>query len=147
MRDELLFGPAVDLQHSKRFAIALQDDIHGAPDAVLHEKFGGSKPFLVLKVIGDDGLPGPQCKTGGRSKIGPDARYSDDSGVPTDASADEKAILCRNMLQDFAKLGPHALGRTSRGITQKLIEARALKRRNTKFGQYFLLPNAPAEGA
>src|SRR6516162_9330531 len=56
MRDELVLGPAVDLQDPKRLAIAPQDDVHGAADAVLQKQFGGSKPLLVLKVIRDDGL-------------------------------------------------------------------------------------------
>jgi hypothetical protein len=54
MRDELVLGPTVDLQHPKRLAVALQDDVHGAADAVLHEKLGGSKTLLVLKVISRD---------------------------------------------------------------------------------------------
>ena len=59
MRGELVLGPTVDLQHPKRLAVALQDDVHGAADAVLHKQFGGSKPLLVLKVIRDDGFAGP----------------------------------------------------------------------------------------
>ena len=58
MCDQLVLGTAVDLQHPKRLAVALQDDIRGAPDAVLLEKLRSSKPLLVLKVVGDDRLTG-----------------------------------------------------------------------------------------
>jgi hypothetical protein len=56
--NELLLGPAIDLQHTERLAVALQDDIHGAPDAVLYEKLRSSKPLLVFKVVGDDRFTG-----------------------------------------------------------------------------------------
>jgi hypothetical protein len=125
----------------------LQDDIHGAVDAVLHEQFGRPKPLFILKVIGDDGPAGAQRKTGRRSEIGADGRYADDAKFPTYTSADQKAIFRRNVLQDLAKLCLHAFGRQSRGIAHQLIEACALKRRDSELGQYFLLPHPPFERA
>jgi hypothetical protein len=73
MFDELFLGPAIDLQHTERLAVALQDDIHGAPDAVLHEQLRGSKPLLVLKVVGDDRLilPVRNAKPAGEARSPP----------------------------------------------------------------------------
>jgi hypothetical protein len=34
MGAELMLGPAIDLQHPERPAVALQDDIHGAVNAM-----------------------------------------------------------------------------------------------------------------
>src|SRR6266853_2749089 len=34
---ELVLGPAVDLQHAERLALSLQDDIHGAVNAILYK--------------------------------------------------------------------------------------------------------------
>src|SRR5436190_24376246 len=146
MRDKLVLGPAVDLQHPKRLAVPLQYDVHGAADAVLHEQFGGSKPLFILKVIRDDGFSGPQREPRGRSEIGANRREADYARLPSNSRTNQKAIFGWIVLQHFAEFGLHSLGRQSRGVVQKLIEARALQRRHTELCQYFLLPDAPLEG-
>jgi hypothetical protein len=71
MGDELVLGAAVDLQHPKRLTVALEDDVHGAADTVVHKKLRGSKPLLVLKVIRDYGFAGPKCEPAGEARSTP----------------------------------------------------------------------------
>ncbi len=53
MLDELILRSAVDLQHAERLAIPLQDDVHGAVNAVFEQKLRCSEPLLVFEMIGD----------------------------------------------------------------------------------------------
>ena len=61
--DELIFRPAVDLEHPERPAVALQDDVHRPVDAVLTQHLGRAEALLVLEVVGDDRLAGAQRKS------------------------------------------------------------------------------------
>src|ERR1700678_989904 len=54
MLDELILRSAVDLEHTERLPIPLQDDVHGAVDAVFEQKLGRSEPLLVFEMVGDD---------------------------------------------------------------------------------------------
>ena len=65
MLDELVLRPAVDLEDPERPAIALQDDIHRAVDAVLTEDCGRPEALLVFEVVGNHGLAGAQRKSRG----------------------------------------------------------------------------------
>src|SRR5690242_2841740 len=50
------FGAAVGLQHAERRAVALQDDVHRAADAVLREQFGRAEALFVFEMVGDHRL-------------------------------------------------------------------------------------------
>ena len=65
MLDELVLRPAVDLEHPERPAIALQDDVHRAVDAVLAQDFRRPEALLVFEVIGNHRLAGAQRKPRG----------------------------------------------------------------------------------
>src|SRR5215475_426404 len=69
---ELPFRSAVDLEHAVGRSVALEDDIHGAANAMLHEQLRRPKPLLVLEMIADDRLPGTQRKPGRGFKISAD---------------------------------------------------------------------------
>ena len=60
---EVEFGAAIDLENAKRFAVALQDDIHSAGDAIPREQLWCSKTLFVLEMIGNHGLAGLEGKS------------------------------------------------------------------------------------
>ena len=53
MLDELIFRSAVDLQHAERPAISLQDNVHGAMNAVSDQNLGRSEALFVFEMVGD----------------------------------------------------------------------------------------------
>src|ERR1700689_1911435 len=53
MLDELILRSAVDFEHPEGLAIPLQDNVHGAVNAVFDQKLGRSEPLLVFEMIGD----------------------------------------------------------------------------------------------
>ena len=57
---KLAFEAAVDFKHAKRFAVALQNDIHGAANAVLDQQFRRAKPLFVFEMIRNHRLAGVQ---------------------------------------------------------------------------------------
>jgi len=64
MLDELILGSAVDLQHAERLAIPLQDNVHGAVDAVSDQNLGRFEALLVFEMIGDHWPAGFQRESG-----------------------------------------------------------------------------------
>ena len=64
MLDELIFRSAVDLQHAERPAISLQDDVHGAVNAMSDQNLGRSEALLDFEMIGDHWPAGFQRKSG-----------------------------------------------------------------------------------
>jgi hypothetical protein len=143
---EILLGPAVDLQNAEWPTLSLQDDIHGAANAMLHQELGGSKSPLVFKVIGDDRPTRTQREAGGRCKVITDGRSVNDACAPAHTGTDQETPLVRNVFHNLAKLGLHALGCQAYCIVQQLVEARSLKRGHTKFRKHLLLPDASFEG-
>src|SRR5512143_778917 len=117
---ELTLGSAVDLQYTIGRAIALENDIHRASNAMFKKKLRCPKPLFILEVIGDYWLTGAQGESGWRFQIGADGRYSNDTFMPTYARADQKSIFCRDVLQDLAELRLHSLGRKTRSVIQKV---------------------------
>src|SRR5690349_15857399 len=95
---ELSVKSAIDFQHSERRAIPLQDDVHGTANAVLNEELGSSESFLVIKMIGNNRLSGPQGKARRRLEIGPDACRTDNSFIPAHPGTHEKPIFRWTML-------------------------------------------------
>ncbi len=63
MLGEFTGRPAVNLKHSIGFAVALQNDVDRAADAVLLKHFWGSKPFLIFQMVGNDCFPGLERET------------------------------------------------------------------------------------
>ena len=64
MLAEFALGPAVDLQHAERLAVALQDHVHGPTNTVHLQQVGRTEPLLVFEVVGDHRLAGAQGKAG-----------------------------------------------------------------------------------
>ena len=58
MLAELAFRPAVDLQHAERRAVALQDDVHRAANAVLDQQVPASGTAARFR----DGWRSPACR-------------------------------------------------------------------------------------
>jgi hypothetical protein len=48
---KLAFGFAVYFQHAERRAVALQNNVHGAANAMLKKQFRGSKSLLIFEVV------------------------------------------------------------------------------------------------
>src|ERR1700690_939422 len=53
MLDELILRSAVDLEHAERLPIPLQDNVHGAVNAVSEQDLGRSEALFVFEMIGD----------------------------------------------------------------------------------------------
>ena len=146
LRHELVVRPAVDLQHAERLAVTLQDDIHGAADAMLHEQVGRPEALFVFEMIGDDGLARPQGKAGRGCEVGAHGRDADDARTPAHSRPHEEVVLGRNVFEDLTELGAQPLRREPRRLRQQLIECRALERHDSKFRQNLLLSNALLQG-
>ena len=147
MLDELAFGSAADLEHAEGPAISLQDDVHGAANAMSDENLGGSKALLDFEMIGDDGPAGFQRKPGRRSEIGADGGDADNARLPTDSGANQKLVFSRNIFEHAAKLSAKALRGQARRFRQKLVERRSLQCAGAELSQDFLLPNTLLQGA
>src|ERR1700689_1321720 len=92
---KLAFGFAVHFQHTERRAVALQNNIHRAMNAVLAKQFRRSKSMLVLKVVRNDGLASAQRIAGGGGQIGPDTGRADNAVFPAHSGTDQEAVLRR----------------------------------------------------
>src|SRR6185312_17059009 len=98
MLDELIVRPAVDLQYAEWPPFALKDDVHRPVDPVLAQDLGRTEPLLILEMVGDHGLAGPECVARRRSEIGADRRHSDYTGIPADAGAHQEPALGGHVL-------------------------------------------------
>ncbi len=67
--------------------------------------------------------------------------------APADACANEQAIFRRNILQNFAILSPQPFRGLSRGVSEQIDEACALKGQDSEFGEQLLLANTQTERA
>src|SRR5271165_6291148 len=76
MLAELTFRSAVDFEHSKWQAIALQNNIHGTVDSVFSEQFRSSKSFFIFEMVGNHGLTGVEGVASRRIQIGSDGRVA-----------------------------------------------------------------------
>ena len=142
---EFALGAAVDFKHAIRLAVALQNHVHGAADAVLEQELGGAEALFVFEVIGDDGLAGAQGVAGGRGHVGADGCRADDTGVPTDAGAYQEAAFRRHEFQDFGEFGRQALGGQPGGQVEQLRKRRSLQRAHAKLRQNLLLTDPQAK--
>jgi hypothetical protein len=102
--------------------------------------------LLIFKVIADYWLPGTQGKTRRGLKISPDGCHTDDALMPTDACANQKPILTRQIFQYLAKLGFHAFGGQTSGLIQQLEERPSLQCQDAQFRKNFLLSNPHMQG-
>jgi len=141
MLAELTFRLAVDFEHSKWQAIALQNDIHGAADSVFGKQFRGSKSFFIFEMIGNHGLTGVEGVASRRIQIGSDGRVANHTFAPANARANKQPLVCRNVLHDFAIFGVQAFGCHPRGVIEQIGEARALQGQDPELGEQLLLPN------
>ncbi len=146
LRHELVVRLAVDLQHAEGLAVTLQDDVHGAADAMLHEQVGRSEALFLFEMIGDDGLARPQGKPRRRCEVGAHGRDPDDARTPAHSRPHDKVILGRDVFEDLAELGAQPLRREPRGLRQQLIECRTLERHDSEFRQNLLLSDALLQG-
>src|SRR6476659_4953237 len=96
MLAELTFRSAVDFEHSKWQAIALQNDIHGTADSMLDEQFRSSKSLFIFEMIGNHGLAGLEGVASRRIQIGSDGRFTNHTLVLPHASANKQPLFCRN---------------------------------------------------
>ena len=144
---ELAFGAAVDLKHAERRTVALQDDVHGAADAVLDQQFGGPEALLVFEMVRDDRLASMQGITGRRCQVGADGSVADHAGVPADAGLDQQPVLAGQIFQNLAVVGAQPFGGHPRGVLEHAGEAGALQRQHAEFGQQFLLTDAEPQRA
>jgi len=141
MLAELTFRSAVDFEHSKWQAIALQNDIHGTADSVFDQQFRSSKSFFVFEMIGNHGFTSVEGVAGWRIQIGSDSRVANYTFAPAYAGANKQTIVCLDVLHDFAIFGVQAFGRHPRGVIEQIGEARALQGQDPEFGEQLLLPN------
>ena len=139
---ELAFGSAVDFEHAERRAVALQNDVHRAANAVFNEQFGGTKPLLIFEMVGNNGLAGAQGIAGRRGQVGADGGMADHPFAPADARANQKPVLGRNVFHDFAVFRPQTFGCHPGGVIEHADEARALQGEDAEFSEQLLLTNA-----
>src|SRR5262249_48608622 len=136
---ELAFGAAVDLENAERNALAPEDDVHGAPDAVLNQQFRGAEPLLDFEMIRDHGFSGLQRISGRRSRIGTDRRDADHTLAPPDTGGYEKSVLLRQKFQYFGKLRSEPRRRRSGRFLKQLAKRRPLQREDAEVGEKLLL--------
>ena len=139
---EFAFGSAVDFQHAERRAVALQDDVHCAANAVLDEQLRRAKSLLVFEMIGNHWLARAQGIAGRRGQIGADGGMPDHALTPADAGAHQQPVVGRNVFQHFAVFGCQTFRRHADRVIEHVDEARALQREDAEFGEQLLLANA-----
>ena len=103
--DELVLRPAVDLQHAERLAVALQDDVHGAADAVLRRISGVRNRSSFSRWLEITGLPVRNANPAGEAEIGADRGDADNAASqPTPARTRSRfsAGMCSSTLQNSA---------------------------------------------
>jgi hypothetical protein len=139
---KIAFRPAVGLQHAEGRAVALQDHVDGAAHAMYGEQLGRAEAFLVLELVGNDGLAGAQGKSRRRLQVGPDRGRTDQAGIPAHAGAQQETVLGRPVFEHLAELGFQALRGQADRLGQQPFQWHAPQRHHPKLGQDLLLPNA-----
>src|SRR6266404_227563 len=142
---ELTFRAAVNLQYAEGGAVALQDDVDRAMDAVFQKQFRCLEAIFVSQMVGDDRIAGVQRKPPGRFKIRADSRFANDAGLPPNTGTNHQAIGRWQIFQDLAELRLHPVGRENCGLVNQFVERRALQGQDAKLGQYLLLAHAQPE--
>ena len=137
---------AVDLQHAKWCAVALQDHVDGTAHAMDGEQIGRPKALLVFELVGDDGFAGAQSKSRRQLQVGTDRGSTDQAFIPADTAAQEEAVLARQVFEDLAEFGLQSLRRQADRLGQQLFQRCAAQRHDPKLGQDLLLPNARMHG-
>src|SRR6266436_7400106 len=92
------------------------------------------------------GFPVRKAKPEGDSRSAPTVATPDDALVPTDACANQKPILSRQIFQYLAKLCFHALGGQARGLIQQFAEWPSLQCQDAQFRKNLLLSNPHTQG-
>jgi len=114
----------------------LQDNVHGAANAILHQQLGRSESLFVSQLIGDDRLACAQGEAARRCKVIPMVATPTTPDSQPTTGADQQAFLCRNVLENLAKLASMRRPSGARRV-QQLIEARALKGRHPSSASSF----------
>ncbi len=138
---EFSLGPAVDLEHAEGLAIALQDHIHRAADAVLDQEFRRPEALLVFEMIGNHRLAGMQGKACRRCEIGADAGRPDNAFVPANTGPHQQPVLSRHIFQNLAVFRLQPFRREAHGLIEQVGEGRTLERQHAQIGQNLLLAN------
>ena len=144
---EFVFRSAVYLQNSERLSVTLQDDVHGATDAVLLKHCGRSETLFDFEMIGNNRFAGSQGISRRRSKISADACDTDDSWTPPDSGADKESVFPWNVFENLAEFGAQSFCRQPCRVCEQLIEGGALERDYAQLREYFLLPDTLLQGA
>ena len=138
------FG-TVDFEDAERqvaFAAAGDQDVDGAPDAMIREELGRSKSRFLLEVVGNDHLSGLESVAGRGLQVDAKRNLADRPWSPSDAGTHQQAFVVRHILQDFGEPGFEALGAELGGTLQDLCDVAGLQRRAAELAQQRLLPQA-----
>ena len=144
---KLASGFAVDFQYAEWRAVALENDVHGAVNAVLDQQVRCPKALLMFEVVGNNRLAGAQRVAGGGLQIGSDAGRADDILAPADSGSNQKAVLSWYVFQDFAVLRIQPFGCHTCGLIEHADQAGTLKRKDAQFGKELLLTNTLMKSA
>src|SRR4051812_2382574 len=110
---ELSSVRAIDFENAERqmaFAAPRDQDIDRALDAVIGEQLRRSKARFLLKVVGDDDLPGMERITGGRFHVDPKRYAADRSLLPPDSRAYQQPFFVRQVFEDLGERRFEPLG-------------------------------------
>jgi len=118
---ELAGFRTVDLEDAERqmtFSAPRDQNVDGAPDPMIRQELGRSKPRFLLKVVGDDHLSGLESVASGRFHVDTQRHLTDGPWLPADAGADQQAIIVRQILQDLGEPSVESLGAEFGGTLQ-----------------------------
>ena len=91
--DKIIVGTTVDLQHSERLSVTLQDDVHRSPNPVGRQYVGSSESLLALEMVGYNRLPRAQRKAGRELEVGTDTGDADNARFPAHARTHKKTVF------------------------------------------------------
>ena len=123
-------------------AAGADDDVDGAPDAVVGQQGGRAEPCFLREMVGDDRLGAAECIAGRAFEVRADRCLADDAGVPADAGADQEDAVRGDVFEDLGEAGFQPLRGHHAGFIQDGLQAVALHREQPEFGDKLLLPQA-----
>src|ERR1700751_1820975 len=138
------FG-TVDLEDAEwqmPFAASRDQDVDCASDPVIRQELRRSKPRPLLRGVRDDHLSGLEGVTRRRLQVETQRPSTDDPRFPTDAGADQQAIIVGQILQYLGEPSVESLGAEFGGALQDLSDVAGLQRGAAKLTQQRLLPLA-----
>ncbi|HZZ59829.1 MAG TPA: hypothetical protein VFE63_01465 [Roseiarcus sp.] len=130
---------AVRFKHSIRAALAQQDHIGGALDAMFSQQSWGAEALLSREHVGDDGLSGVQRVARRRVEIGSKGGVPHHPVMPSDAGAHQKPVLIRQELKNLAEADIQAQRRQPACIIEKGLEPEIGQSAAPDFGEQGLL--------